>query len=218
MVRSLNLVWLFVTPWTTESQASLSFTIAWSLLKYMSIEWCYPIISSSATSFSFCLQSFPASGSFLMNWLLASGGQSIGASPSAPFLPMNIQCWFQVTLSRFNWQARLGEVSALSLQGLWLKETGPESELWACLWCRVHSMLHQTQCSHCIAPILQTLAFLCSPNSLYFLEQFYSHGKTEQKVQNSTQTPHNLPHHQHPHRVVSLLPLMKLHCHVEIPS
>ena len=51
--------------------------------------WCHPTISSSATPFSSCLQSFPASGSFLMSWLFTSGGQSAGASASV--LPMNIQ-------------------------------------------------------------------------------------------------------------------------------
>ena len=44
--------------------------------------------------FSACLQSFLASGPFLMSWLFTSGGQSIGASASASFLPMNIQDWF----------------------------------------------------------------------------------------------------------------------------
>ena len=42
--------------------------------------WCHPIISSSDAPFSSCLQSFPASGSFLMSWLFTSGGQSVGAS------------------------------------------------------------------------------------------------------------------------------------------
>ena len=41
--------------------------------------------------FSFCLQSFPASGSFLMSLLFASGSQSIGVSASASVLPVNIQ-------------------------------------------------------------------------------------------------------------------------------
>ena len=36
---------------------------------------CYLTISSSAALFSFCLQSFPASGSFQISWFLASGGQ-----------------------------------------------------------------------------------------------------------------------------------------------
>ena len=38
--------------------------------------------------------SFPASGSFPMNWLFASGGQSIGDSASASVLSVNIQGWF----------------------------------------------------------------------------------------------------------------------------
>ena len=54
--------------------------------------WYHPIISSSVIPFS-CLQSFPASGSFLMCQFFASGGQSIGASAPASFLPMNIQDW-----------------------------------------------------------------------------------------------------------------------------
>ena len=56
--------------------------------------WCYLIISSSATPFSFCLQSFPASGSFPVSWLFASGGKSIGALVSASVLPVNIQVDF----------------------------------------------------------------------------------------------------------------------------
>ena len=43
---------------------------------------------------SSCLQSFPASGYFLINWIFASGGQSIGALASASVLPKNIQGWF----------------------------------------------------------------------------------------------------------------------------
>ena len=65
----------------------------WSLLKFMSSDqWCHLTISSFASPFSFCLRSFPALGSFQMSWLLASGGQSIGATASV--LPMNSQGWF----------------------------------------------------------------------------------------------------------------------------
>ena len=60
---------------------------------------CYLTISSSAAFFSFCLQSFPASGSFLMSQFFASGGQSIGASASASVLPMSIQGWFPLGLT-----------------------------------------------------------------------------------------------------------------------
>ena len=57
--------------------------------------WCYLTISSSVTSFSSsCPQTFPASESFPVSQLFASGGQSIGASASASALLMNIQDWF----------------------------------------------------------------------------------------------------------------------------
>jgi len=52
---------------------------------------CHPTIMSSVNPFSFCLQPFPASGSFLVSQLFTAGGQSIGASASASVLPMNIQ-------------------------------------------------------------------------------------------------------------------------------
>ena len=61
--------------------------------------WYYLTISSSATLFSFCLQSFPESGSFPMSQLFASGGQSIGASASVSVLPMNIQGWYSLGLT-----------------------------------------------------------------------------------------------------------------------
>ena len=56
-------------------------------------QWCHPTISSSVAPFS-CLQSFPASGSFVMSQLFASGGQRIGVLASGLVLPMNIQDWF----------------------------------------------------------------------------------------------------------------------------
>ena len=56
--------------------------------------WCHPTISSSVIPFSSCPQSSPASGSFQMGQLFASGGQSIGVSASTSVLPMNIQDWF----------------------------------------------------------------------------------------------------------------------------
>ena len=61
--------------------------------------WCYLTISSSTTPFSFCLQSFPASGSFPMSWLFVLSGQSIGASVSASILPVNTQGWFPLGLT-----------------------------------------------------------------------------------------------------------------------
>ena len=55
--------------------------------------WCHPTISSSVIPCSSCPQSFPASGSFQMSQLFASGSQSIGVSASASFLPMNTRDW-----------------------------------------------------------------------------------------------------------------------------
>ena len=59
-------------------------------------QWCHPTISSSVLPFSFCLQSFPVSGSFLMSQFFPSGGQSIGVSASTSVLPKNIQDWFPI--------------------------------------------------------------------------------------------------------------------------
>ena len=58
-----------------------------------SSQWCHPAISSSVVPFSSCPQSLPASGSFPISQLFAWGGQSIGVSTSASFLPMNTQDW-----------------------------------------------------------------------------------------------------------------------------
>ena len=70
--------------------------------------WCYPIISSSVIHFSSCLQSFPATGYFLMSKLFTSGGQSIVASASTSVLPMNTQDWSPL----MNW------LDLLAIQGI----------------------------------------------------------------------------------------------------
>ena len=91
-VQSLSHVRLFVTPWIAAHQVSLSIINSQSLLKLMSIEsvmpsnhliLCYPLL--------LLLSIFPASGPFLMSWLFASGGQSIGVSASTSVLPINTQ-------------------------------------------------------------------------------------------------------------------------------
>ena len=101
VVRSLSHVRLFETPWTAAHQASLSSTILKSLLRFMCIESMMPsnhliLCHSLLTPHPW---SFPASGSFLMSWLFASGGQSIGTSASASVLPMKIQGWFSLRLT-----------------------------------------------------------------------------------------------------------------------
>ena len=75
---------------------------AWSSSNSNSLkQWCHPIILSSMVPFSSWPQSFPASGSFPLRWLFASGGQSIGAKVSVLVLPMNIQGWFPLGLNGF---------------------------------------------------------------------------------------------------------------------
>ena len=59
--------------------------------------WCHPTISSSVATFSSCLQSFPALGSFPVSQFFPLGGQSIGASASVVL--MNIQGWFPLGLT-----------------------------------------------------------------------------------------------------------------------
>ena len=101
-VQSLSHAWFFATPWTAACQASLSITNSQGCSNSCSLsQWCHPTISSSAVPFSSCLQSFPASGSFPMSRLFASGSQSIGASASASVLPMNIQDWYPLGLTGF---------------------------------------------------------------------------------------------------------------------
>ena len=92
-VQSLSCVRLFSTPWTAAHQASLSIIGVYSNSCPLS-QWCHPTISSSVVPFSFCLHSFPASGSFQMSQHFASGGQRIGVSASTSVLPVNIQDWF----------------------------------------------------------------------------------------------------------------------------
>ena len=94
-------------------------------------QWCHPTIPSSVFLFSYCPQSFPASGSFQMSQLFTSGGQSIGVSASASVLPMNIQDWFP-----------LGWTGWVSLQS---KGRSHHSSKASVLWCSAFFMV---QLSH----------------------------------------------------------------------
>ena len=99
-VQLLSCVWFFATPWTAACQASLptSTPEVYSNSCPLS-QWCHPTISSSVVPFSSCLQSFPASSSFPMSRLFASGGQCVEASASASVLPVNIWGWFPLGLT-----------------------------------------------------------------------------------------------------------------------
>ena len=97
LVQSLSCVQLFVTPWTTAHQASLSFTISWSLLKLMSVESVMPSNHLILCCPLLLLPSvFPSIRAFSNEPAIHTGGQSIGASASASVLPMGIQCWFSL--------------------------------------------------------------------------------------------------------------------------
>ena len=113
-IHTLTLLLLFshsvvsnsLLPWIAACQASLSLPSPRACSNSCPVsQWDHPTISSSLVPFS-CLQSFPASGSFQMSQLFASGGQSTGTSASASVLPMNIQAWCPLGLT--------GSISLLS--------------------------------------------------------------------------------------------------------
>ena len=116
-----------LSPWVCSHSCPLSW-------------WCSLTISFSATLFSSCLQSFPASGSFPVSQLFTPGGQSIGASASASVLPVNIQSWFPLGLT--------GLISLLSkgLSRVFSSTTiqkhqffGTQPSLWSNFQCLGHS-------------------------------------------------------------------------------
>ena len=93
-VQLLSHVKLFVTPWTATCQASLSFTISQSLLKFMSTEsvmpsnhliLCHPLLLLPST--------FPSTRVFSKE-LVQISWPNIGALVSASVLLMNSQDWF----------------------------------------------------------------------------------------------------------------------------
>ena len=89
IVYSLSYVRLFSTPWMQHTRPPCFYCLL-SLIKFMSTELGMP----SNQHIHCCLQSFPAAGSFPMSRLFTSNGQSMGASASAPVLPMKIQVYF----------------------------------------------------------------------------------------------------------------------------
>ena len=115
VVWSLSHVWLSVTPWTIAQQASLSFTLSWSLLKLTATE---PGMLSShlllCHSSPFALNLSPVSQLFA-----SSGGQCIGASALASVLPMNIQGWLLLGLSGLICLLSKGLSRVLSSTTIW---------------------------------------------------------------------------------------------------
>ena len=88
---------------------------------------------------SSCLQSLPASGSFPMSQLFASGGQSIGTSASVLLLPMNIQGWFPLALTGLLSLQSKGLSRVFSSTTVWKHQFfGTQPSLWSnshiCIW------------------------------------------------------------------------------------
>ena len=63
------------------------------------LQWCHLVTSSSDTLFSFCPQSFPASGSFPKSQLFPADDQNTAVSAFASVLPSSIQGWFPLRLT-----------------------------------------------------------------------------------------------------------------------
>ena len=113
------------------------------------LNWgCHPTVSAL---FSFCLQSFPASGSFPRSQL--SGGQNIGASALASVLPKRIQGWFPLGLTGFISLLSRGLSKVFSSTAIWKYQFfGAQPSLWSsshiCTWLlerpEVQSLNHWT--------------------------------------------------------------------------
>ena len=134
-----------MSPWTEACPASLSLAILWSLPKFMTICISNAILhcisdaiqqSHPVTLFSFCLQSFPGSGSFPKSQLFALGVQNTGASASV--LPMSIHGWFPLRL--------IGLIS-LAVQGI-LKSLLQHNSLKASVLQHSSFLVQLSQCSH----------------------------------------------------------------------
>ena len=148
IVQSPSHIWpscIFATPRTAEHQDSVSFTVSWSLFKLMSIEssnhliLCCPLLLLPSR--------YPASGSFPMNPLFPSGGQTIGTSglTTASVLPMNIQGWFPLGLTGFIPSVQVTLKSPLQRHSL------KTSILW-------HSAFFLVQLSHSYLTTEKTIA------------------------------------------------------------
>ena len=109
-------------------------------------QWCHPTISSSVSPFFFCLQSFPASGSFQMSHLFASDGQSIGVSASKSVLPNEHSGLISF---RMDW------LDLLAVQGTLKSLLQHHSSKASILWC---STFFRVQLSHLYMTTGKTIA------------------------------------------------------------
>ena len=126
-----------MTPWTAEQRLSCPSLSSGPCSNSCPLRWwCYLTILSSVTPFSSCPQSFPASRSFLISRLFASGGQSTRDSASASVLPMNIQGWFPLGLTDFISLLSKGLPKVSSSSIIWKHQFfGAQPSLWSQLSC-----------------------------------------------------------------------------------
>ena len=143
VVQSLSHVQLFATPRTAECQASLSLTVSWSLLRFMSIDLVMP------SNYLLILPSvFPSIRAFPMSWLFVSGGQSIGVSASVSVLPMSIQHCFPLQFTGLISLQSKGRLSRVFSSTTVRKHQffGAQTSLWSnshiCTW-----LMEKTQLS-----------------------------------------------------------------------
>ena len=95
-VQWLSCVWLFTTPCPATRQASLSFTISWSLLKLMSIA---SVMPSNHLIFCHPLLLLPSIFTSIRIFSNESVLHIIGVWASASVLPMNIHGWSPLGLA-----------------------------------------------------------------------------------------------------------------------
>ena len=94
--------------------------------------WCHLAISSSDASFSFCPQSFPASGTFPISQLFISGDQNTGASALTSILPTSIQSWFPLRLTGLISFLSKGLSGVFSSSTVWMHQFfGALTSLWS---------------------------------------------------------------------------------------
>ena len=121
--------------------------------------WCHPTISSSVILFSYCLQSFPASGSFPMSQFFASGGQNTGVSASASVVPRNSQDWSPLGLTGLISMRSKGLSRVFSSTTVWKHQFfRAQTSLWShshmCTWLLETPQcvaLHPTHSTSCLA-------------------------------------------------------------------
>ena len=125
----------FLRPHELQHTRLLSSNISWSLLKSCPLSWwCRPTILSSVIAFSFCLQSFPAFGSFPKNLCIRwpkYWSFSFSISPS--------NVYSGLISSRIDWFDLLAAQG--TLKSLFQHHNSKVSILW-------HSTFYMIQLSH----------------------------------------------------------------------